>query len=63
MSKEPRRPPYIEEGEVLYPFQPKPPREAIREMHIFTGAYFEQFQPPAEEEHPRWLGKISGVTY
>lgn len=63
MKKVLKRPPYIEEGEVLYPVEKKPEPEAVREMHIFTQAYFDQFQPSPEEEHQRWLGMISGVTY
>lgn len=63
MQKVLKRPPYIEEGEVLYPYEARPPKEAVREMHIFTQAYFDQFQPTPDEDHQRWLGFVSGVTY
>lgn len=63
MKKTPERPPYIVEGEILYPVTEKPPKEAIREMHVFTQAYFDQFPPASEEEHQKWLSMISGVTH
>lgn len=58
MLKVVKRPPYALEGEVLYSVEKKQKGQGIREMHIFTQEYFDQFRPP-DENYDRWLS--SGV--
>ena len=54
-----KRPLYCEEGEVLQLFETR--KFPIRELHIFTDEYFDQFQTPEGVYDDRWLKLIVGV--